>query len=749
MANKSTNSSAVSKIITGVLQTIQTKLHFPTLKANAKVPTIHVKYRQNGKNYVYDYPLVGDRYIIGRSNRNCDIPIRSDIVSSTHCVIERDETNPEQFIIKDLKSTNGIYLGNKRYQSLSLNHNDIITLAPPALEDAIEIRFDNSPAKWVLAARYSLISITATLLLVMGLISLEWSKYQVYPIPAHTGGATVVYGDDGKTPLSPRIDTPHREIDKLKEFSPYLPQALIASEDTRYYWHFGIDPLGILRAILVKKNSGIQQGASTITQQLARSLYPQVGRDNNLARKLREMFVATKLEAVYSKNEILKTYLNRVYLGINLYGFEDAAQFYFEKSARDLNLEESATLVAILPAPNAYNPVQDYETAIGLRNRIIERMLSLKMINQQEASKARRSTIQISPQARQTLSQTIAPYFYRHIFQEMNDVLGSNLTQEGDFIIETSLNFQIQALAEESLQAHLNTNGKRLNFSQGAIATIDSRNGEIIALVGGKDYNKSQFNRVTQAQRQPASTFKVFAYTTALEDGISPQKTFSCSPLLWQGIQYKACERTSGATTMTQGLALSENAVALRVAQDVGLKKIVKTAKKLGIRSSLNPVPGLVLGQSEVNLLEMTGAYTAFANRGVWSRPHGINVIRDGRDCEDFNNYLTCREVYRFNQSGAEQKKVLNSRVANNMNRMLQQAVTSGTGRSAYLGRGEAGKTGTTNKAIDLWFIGYVPQDNLLTGIWLGNDDNKPTKSSSSQAALLWGKYMKKVLNEN
>ncbi|MBD2393322.1 PBP1A family penicillin-binding protein [Cyanobacterium aponinum FACHB-4101] len=742
MGNKS-NSNSFSQAFTGIWQTIQAQVHFPVLKANAKVPSIYVKNGQEKRPQVY--PLLGDRYIIGRSSKNCDIVIRSPIISQTHCVIERDENNPLQFIIKDLNSTNGVYCGGKRYQSLNLFHNDLITLGPPELAEAIEIRYDKSPANWVLFARYGLLSTSVGLLLILGFMVLQWSQYQVHPIPDHTGGSTVVYAEDGKTLLSPRIESPHRELESLKEFSPYLPQALLASEDSRYYWHFGVDPLGIIRAVLINQEGG-RQGASTITQQLARSLYPAVGRENNLARKWREMVVATKLEAIYSKDTILKTYMNRVYLGINLYGFEDAAQFYFDKSARELDINESATLVAILPAPNAYNPVQDYDTAVNLRNRVIARMENLGMISNEEASQARRSRIEISPKARQTLSQVIAPYYYSYVFQEMRELLGDDLTQEGDFIIETSLNPKIQTIAEESLKNHIDSNGKSHNFSQGAIASLNSKNGEIIALVGGKDFSESQFNRATMAQRQPGSTFKVFAYSAALESGISASKTYSCAPLLWQGFQYKTCERTGGATNMTQALAQSENAVALRVAKDVGLSSVVNMAKKLGVESPLNPVPGLILGQSEVNLLEITGAYTAFANQGIWSKPHAIKVIRDGRDCEDFDNHTTCREVYRFNENGDEQKQAIKKTTAGTMNRMLQQVTVSGTGRTAYLGKQEAGKTGTTNKGVDLWFIGYVPKNNILTGVWLGNDDNSPTNSSSSQAALLWGNYMKKVL---
>lgn len=748
MDNRSSGTeSYISKVVTTVWHNVQNQLPIPRLKPNARVAGIYVKNGQE-KHRCF-YPLLGDRYIIGRSTKSCDIVIRSAIISQTHCVIERDTNNPEKFIIRDLNSTNGVYLGNQRYQSLTLEHNDRITLGPPELVDAIEIRFDKSLPKWLIVARYGLMTSGVGIFLIMAWLGFQWSQYDVYPIPDHVGGSTVVYGDDGKTLLSPRIDSPHRELENLDEFSAYLPQALMASEDSRYYWHFGVDPLGILRAILINKQGETKQGASTITQQLARSIYPDVGRENNLQRKLREMIVATKLEAVYSKNEIMKTYLNRVYLGINLYGFEDAAQFYFDKSAKDLDLVESATLVAILPAPNAYNPVQDYDTAIEFRNRVIQRMLDAGMITKEEASKARRSRIYLSPKAQQTLSNILAPYYYSHVFQEMNRLLGDNLTQEGDFIIETALNPKIQAIAEESLKNHLATNGKQNHFSQGAIATIKAKNGEIVALVGGKDYRESQFNRVTQAKRQPGSTFKVFAYTAALEAGISANKSYSCSPLRWQGFTYRACERSGGSANMYQGLAQSENAIALRVAKDVGLNKVVDTAKKLGIRSELNPVPGLILGQSEVTVLEITGAYTPFANQGIWSRPHAIKVIRDGRDCEDYEKHHTCREIYRFNENKDEQKQVINPSVAKTMNAMLRQVITSGTGRRASVGKDEAGKTGTTNKGVDLWFIGYVTQDNLVTGIWLGNDNNSPTNSSSGQAAILWGDYMKKALAIN
>jgi membrane peptidoglycan carboxypeptidase len=197
---------------------------------------------------------------------------------------------------------------------------------------------------------------------------------------------------------------------------------------------------------------------------------------------------------------------------------------------------------------------------------------------------------------------------------------------------------------------------------------------------------------------------------------------------------------------MFQGMTYSENAVAVRIAQDAGLNNVVATAKKLGINSPLNAVPGLALGQSEVNVLEMTGAYATFANQGVWNRPHAIKVIRDGRDCEDFDDYNTCREIYRFNQGGYESRQAVTPQIAQIMHTMLQGVVRSGTGRNAQIGRAEAGKTGTNTNGVDLWFIGYVAQSNIATGVWLGNDDNSATRAGSAQAALLWGNYMKNII---
>ncbi|MGH2413177.1 MAG: transglycosylase domain-containing protein, partial [Microcystaceae cyanobacterium] len=604
----------------------------------------------------------------------------------------------------------------------------------------------NPPPAWVKAIRYSLYGTGGVIgVLALG-IGIEWTKIPVRPLPSSANGPVVVYARDAKTLLSPIQNDTHHDLKHLSNFSSYLPEAVIASEDSRYYWHLGVDPYGILRALVINfQGQEIRQGASTLTQQLARSLFPEVGRQNTAGRKLREMVVALKLEAVYSKEELLTTYLNRVYLGVGNYGFEDAAQFYFDKSAQNLTLSEAATLVAMLPAPNQYNPVQDYDTAVQLRNRVITRMEALDMINQEEASRARRSRIEVSPKARKALSSTIAPYFYAYVLNELQSLLGEELAKEGNFIVETALDPKIQGKAEQSLKNTVSNAGSQSRFSQGAIVTLNIHTGEILALTGGVNYAKSNFNRATQAKRQPGSTFKVFTYAAALDKGISPGKVYSCAGVSWQGQTFKPCERSSGAVDMYRGLAQSENAIALRVAQDVGLNEVVDMARRLGIKSELNPVPGLVLGQSEVSVLEMTGAYATFANNGIWNRPHAINRILDGGDCQDYKKPQTCREIYAFGKDGNATQQAISAGVADTMTSLLQGVVQNGTGRAANIGLGEAGKTGTTNDAVDLWFIGYIPRRELVTGIWLGNDNNSPTRGSSSQAAALWGKYMKDV----
>ena len=738
--------------LTQAVQTIQARVDFSklALKPNARVPELWVQ--DAGASQAQMYPLLGDRYTIGRSSKSCDIVIRNPVVSQIHLSLSRDSSQRKPvFVIKDEKSTNGIYRGKRRVDSLELRHGDVLTLGPPELAASVRLQYVDPPPFYVKAATwagYGVAGVSALLTLVIGI---EWLKFSVRPLPAATQGPVVVYAGDGETPLQEPRTTAHVDLKKLSDFGPYLPSAVVASEDSRFNWHFGGDPYGILRAVLINTRSGgVQQGASTVTQQVARSLFRNyVGRQDSLGRKVREAIVSLKLETFYSKDEILLSYLNRVYLGVNTSGFEDAARYYFDKSAKELTAAESATLVGILPAPNGFNFCGDARSRrniIGYRNRVLKRMREMGKLTQDKYNRARRSPVEVSSKVCERQAKRIAPYFYSYVFSELEFILGKDLAAEGNFIIETQLDRRIQSQAEASLSNHLKAAGANFGFSQGAIVTLDSSTGGILAMVGGSDYATTQFNRAYQAKRQPGSTFKAFPYAAAIEQGISTGRTYRCTSITWQGFRYKPCRSGTAPLTVSTGYALSENPIALRIARDVGLDKVVTMAERLGVRSELNPVPGLVLGQSETTVLEMTGAFAAIGNRGVWNRPHAIKRILDSSDCTNRDDLRTCRVIYSFNQDQEANKRVLKTSVADTMTTLMRRVVTNGTGRAATVGLGEGGKTGTTDRNVDLWYIGFIPRRRLATGIWLGNDDNSPTSGSSSQAAQLWGSYMRGVV---
>jgi penicillin-binding protein 1A len=739
--------------VTQVFQS-QSRVLFQKLNLDpkAKVPELWIEDQETKQPE--KFPLLGDRYILGRSSKSCDIVVRNPVVSQVHLSLNREKQPPgflgyfwrSPFVLKDEGSTNGIFRGKRRIRKIVLRHGDTYTLGPVELADSVRLKYNDPPPWFIKVFRYAVYGFGGISAIATMVVLWEWQQFQVTPLPNSVQGPVMILARDGETPLSSPISRTHNELKTLNEYSAYLPKALIASEDSRFYWHLGVDPIGVARALVANIQGGtIREGASTITQQLARSvLRSYVGTEDSAARKLREAAVALKLETVYSKDFLLLTYLNRVYLGNGAYGFEDAAQFYLGKSAKDLTLSDAATLVGMLPAPNRYNPVRDYQKAIEQRNGVIQRMQEMGMISGDEAQRARRSRIEVNPKAKEELDSIRAPYYHDQVYMDLEKFLGVETAQEGNFIVETGLDLKMQTAAESALRSTIDTAGASGGFSQGAIATIDSQTGEVLALVGGVDYKKSQYNRATQAQRQPGSTFKVFAYTAALQQGISPEAAFSCAPLNWEGQNYAGCRSGGGSVNMYSGVAQSENVVALRVAQEVGLDRVVQMAKRMGIQSELTAVPGLVLGQSGVGVLELTGAFSVLADRGIRNYPRTIRRVYDGNDCPDRKNPKTCRLVYSFDQDAEQRQPVISPEVADTMTSLLRGTVQSGTGQDAAIGLGEAGKTGTTNDNVDLWFVGYVPQ-GLVTGIWLGNDDNTPTYGSSAQAAQLWGDYMGRI----
>ncbi|MBD2635466.1 transglycosylase domain-containing protein [Limnothrix sp. FACHB-881] len=716
------------------------------LAANANPPRIVIYEAGSAPR---DYPLLGDYYLLGRSSKANDIPLNSPVVSTTHAGLRRVPSFlGSTFAIEDRDSTNGTFSGKKRINGQILRHREMVVLGPPELADSVRLQYVDPPTPLVQVLRYGLSGLAGAIGLVSLAVIWQWQGIQILPLPQAQRGPVIVVAGDGQ-PLQAIERRAHQEAKNLGEFSPYLKKALLASEDARYYWHFGVDPIGILRALVVNAREGeLQQGASTLSQQLARTLYRDyVGSDNSAGRKIKEAIVALKLESFYGKDRLLLAYMNQVFLGGNLAGFEDAARFYFEKSARDLDLGEAAMLVGILPAPNRWNPARNYKTAVQRRDLVLQRMLDQGAVTLEEFKRARRSRVEVSPRAREILRSTRAPYFFNYVFEELEQLFGSGVAREGNFLIETRLNLAAQTEADRALQQFIDTQGGRAGVSQGAIVAIDPTDGAILAMSGGRSFEDSQFNRAANGLRQPGSTFKLFAYAAALEKGISPNTAYSCAPVNWMGQRFRGCRSGSGSLNMVSGVALSENPIALRVAEAVGLDEVIGLAQRLGVTSPLRKTPGLVLGESEATLLQMTGAFAAVANNGRFNHAKAITRVLDTSDCTDPQNLQTCRVMYdaQADQPGANQP-VLSPQVAQTMTDLLRGVVVQGTGRSAAKVPGAVGKTGTTDDSADLWFIGYVPGRNLTAGVWLGNDTRKPTDGNSGQAAAVWGNFVSRLL---
>ncbi|MBO3459747.1 penicillin-binding protein 1A [Aetokthonos hydrillicola Thurmond2011] len=522
-----------------------------------------------------------------------------------------------------------------------------------------------------------------------------------------------------------------REQLKLEQIPDKLKKAFVASEDRRYYQHKGVDYQGIVRAVFNNlRSQNVVEGGSTITQQLARILF--LKQERTIWRKVKEARLAEKIEHELTKEDILERYLNLVYLGSGAYGVADAAWVYFSKPVNKLSLGEMATIAGLPPAPNRFSPQVNIKAATQRRDIVLQRMLEDNYITASEkaAAQAEQLTIHANPPKRW---QVESPYFISYIQKELPKYVSAKVLQAGGLTVETSLNRTWEKTAEEAIAKTLRNQGRWENFKQAAIVAIDPRTGEIQAMVGGKDFGKNQFNRVTQAQRQPGSTFKGFVYAAAIASGKNPYDTYLDQPFKVDGYEPKNFTKDSfhGQIDMVNALTKSINIVAVKVLIDVGFKPTIKLAHDMGIKSNLNPNYSLALGSNEVNLLELTSAYGSFATNGLHAEPHGIRRILDRRG----------KVIWSAN---FKPKRAIDADSAAIMTWMLRNVVTDGTGRPAQLDRPVAGKTGTTDDARDLWFIGYIPQ--LVTGVWLGNDNNNPTDGSSGSAAETWHEFMNKAV---
>jgi penicillin-binding protein 1A len=550
-------------------------------------------------------------------------------------------------------------------------------------------------------------------------------------LPSYERGGTItIQADDGQ--VLQKIGPATRDKMTYEEIPEDLLQAFIAAEDQRFYEHNGVDFPAIIRATRANLLQGdVVEGASTITQQLARIVF--LDQERSFQRKAREAVLALRLQETYDKSVILERYLNLVYLGAGAYGVADAAWIYFGKPVAELTLSESALIAGMAPAPSAYSPLVDPEAARQQRNIVIRRMLATGAISQAEADRAIAVEVATTPKQPKFLYSEF-PYFTIYVQKQLGEILPPEVIETGGLVVETTLNVDWQRKAQATIEETVDTIGRRQRFSQASLVAIDPRSGEIKAMVGGTDFNESQFNRATQAQRQPGSTFKAFVYTTAIAAGFAPSKSYADAKFVVDGYEPKNYGGNySGNVSIQRALTSSINIVAVKVLIDVGFEPVIDMAQRMGIESPLKPTYSLALGASEVNLLELTGAYGTLAAEGQHTPSHVIRRVLN-----------SAGEV--LYEADTTPEQAVDAETAAIMTWMMRGVVAGGTGSQAAIGRPVAGKTGTSERNRDLWFVGYIPQ--LVVGVWLGNDDSSRTWGASSSAAYTWRQFVSQLLEE-
>jgi penicillin-binding protein 1A len=562
--------------------------------------------------------------------------------------------------------------------------------------------------------------------LIAGIGALVWIGIHLPPIQSleipKRPPSVLILGLNGAT-LATRGDMGGAAV-PLAELPAYVPKAFVAIEDRRYYSHYGVDPLGIARAFVADiLRRGASQGGSTITQQLAKNLF--LTQERTVSRKMQEIALALWLEHKFSKPEILELYLNRVYFGSGAYGVEGAAQRYFGKSARLLTLPEAAMLAGLVQSPSRLAPNHNPDGAERRAAVVIADMAEQKMISADAASLALAHPARVAHPPGAGSVNYVADW----VMDAVDDLVGQ---YDQDIVVQTTIDPALQGVAEQALVDTLNQKGDKLNVSQGAIVAM-TPDGVVRALVGGRNYGESQFNRAIDAKRQPGSSFKPFVYLTALEHGLTPDTVREDAPITVKGWKPENFERQyAGPVTLTQAFANSLNTVSVRLTLEEGPDAVVRTAYRLGITSKLEPNASIALGTSEVSPLEMVSAYATFANGGLAISPHVIERIRgaDGKILYD--------------RAQQPLGRIVDAHYIGMMNTMMHETLVSGTARSASLpGWQAAGKTGTTEDFRDAWFIGYT--SHLVTGVWLGNDDNSPTKKAvgGGLPVEIWSRLMK------
>ena len=514
---------------------------------------------------------------------------------------------------------------------------------------------------------------------------------------------------------------------EIKDVPDNIKNAIIATEDKNFYHHRGYDPIGLVRSMIVNLSTGsLSQGASTITQQLARILF--LSNEKTFDRKIKEFIVAARIEKTISKDQILEMYLNNVYLGSGAYGIAGAAQIYFNKPLKDLTLSEAALIAGLPQAPSVYSPYNNKKLAIERRNQVLGRMYKMRYITRQQYEAAKKEGLNLNPNP-DIYSLNRAPYFVDYAMKELED-LGFDETEisQGGYKVVTTLNYAAQKAAEDAVIKNLGSGGSR----QAAVFSFSPITGEIYVYIGGKNYNKSQYDRITQSIRPPGSAFKPFVYAAAIEKGWGPNDILDDTPVDLNGWKpHNYGNRYRGKLPLFMGLTVSSNVMAARLIKDVGVRSVIGIARSLGITTPLEYDMTIALGSNGVKLYEMTIAYGAFANGGFKVKPYAIERVETSRG----------KVIYQAPKTRV--MKVLNLNTASVITAMLKTVVENGTARSANIGKPAAAKTGTTDDNKDASFYGYTP--DVVTGIWVGNDDNSKMNGvyGGTIPAAIWKETMK------
>ena len=555
---------------------------------------------------------------------------------------------------------------------------------------------------------------------------------------------TRIYSADDK--LLAELYREKRDPVPLKKIPEYLQKAVITAEDRQFYTHSGIDLKGIVRAIITDiRAGGFVQGASTITQQLSKTLF--LSPQKTLHRKLKEALLSLQLERRYTKDEILELYLNQIYFGSGAYGVESAAQIFFGKPVSTLNLAECAMIAAMPKAPSAYSPLNNPELAVKRRNIVLKQMRLTRVITADQYTKATEKSFV----AVQNKTTSPAPYFVDYVKKILEKKIGAARLYTGGLTVYTTLSSKLQNVSDqaighgiENLEQRRKKDPALKQKPQAALIAIDVRTGGILAMSGGNDYRKSPFNRATAARRQPGSAFKPILYAHAIEQGFNQASLILDAPVSFPGAtknkpwQPENFSKTfQGEITLRKALTHSENIPAVRMIDQLGISGVIDFAKKLGIQSRLSPYLSLALGTSETNLTELTAAYAVFANQGIYIQPYCIDdVLNDGN-----------QSIW---QPNSDKHIAMSRENAAIMTNILEGVISEGTGKKArVLHHPIAGKTGTTNDYKDALFIGFSP--TMATGVWVGCDDFSTLgpKETGSRAALpIWMKFMKNVFKD-